>query len=285
FESFCRMSLQPTVVQLVASGDSRLSANQRCWPAQQEMERKLQSAVEKLGYRPRRVHEVTHDGHGFIDSQKRGIEVFRSIDPDAPLIVAEAVWQYTHHVLAGLLSHRGPILTVANWSGQWPGLVGMLNLNGSLTKAGVRYSTLWSEGFTDDYFTEKLRTWLETGHCTHATDHVRPLNLNAIPAEPRDLGRKLADGLRREKAILGVFDEGCMGMFNAISAMLGAVAAGQYPTLLSAMAAMSGAGQVLTPDITTTTYHQAKYDVFRQLHTDQQAYRERMQLGVIAGSP
>ncbi|MEX1039032.1 MAG: FGGY-family carbohydrate kinase [Pirellulaceae bacterium] len=69
------------------------------------------------------------------------------------------------------------------------------------------------------------------------------------------------------------------------SAMLGAVAAGQYPTLLSAMAAMSGAGQVLAPDITTTTYHQAKYDVFRQLHTDQQAYRERMQLGVIAGSP
>ena len=29
--------------------------------------------------------------HGFIDSQKMGIEVFRGIDPEAPLIVAEAV--------------------------------------------------------------------------------------------------------------------------------------------------------------------------------------------------
>ena len=61
--------------------------------------------------------------------------------------MAEAVWQYSHHVLHGLISHRGPILTVANWSGTWPGLVGMLNLNGSLTKAGVKYSTLVERGF------------------------------------------------------------------------------------------------------------------------------------------
>jgi hypothetical protein len=55
-------------------------------------------------------------------------------------------------VLPGLMTHRGPILTIANWSGQWPGLVGLLNLNASLTKAGVRYSTLWSEEFTDAFF-------------------------------------------------------------------------------------------------------------------------------------
>ena len=66
------------------------------------------------------------------------MQVFRDIPPDAPLIVVEAVWQYSHHVLHGLIGHRGPILTVANWSGEWPGLVGMLNLNGSLTKAGVQ---------------------------------------------------------------------------------------------------------------------------------------------------
>jgi hypothetical protein len=30
-----------------------------------------------------------------------GMEVFRQLDPDAPLIVAESVWQYSHHVLAG----------------------------------------------------------------------------------------------------------------------------------------------------------------------------------------
>jgi hypothetical protein len=55
-----------------------------------------------------------------------GMDVFKSIPPQAPLIVAVAVWQYSYHVLAGLRDHRGPILTIANWSGQWPGLVGML---------------------------------------------------------------------------------------------------------------------------------------------------------------
>src|SRR5205085_661604 len=98
--------------------------------------------------------------HGFIDSQKRGMEVFRSISPTAPLIVVEAVWQYSHHLLHGFYTHKGPVLTIANWSGEWPGLVGMLNLNGSLTKAGIGYSSLWSVDFTDDFFLCGLRRWL-----------------------------------------------------------------------------------------------------------------------------
>ena len=110
-----------------------------------------------------------------IANQREGLEVFRGIDPDAPLIVAEAVWQYSHHVLAGLTTHRGPILTVANRRGQWPGLVGMLNLNGSLTKAGVKYSTLWSADFTDGFFRTELRQWLKTGRITHDLSQVRLL--------------------------------------------------------------------------------------------------------------
>ena len=50
-------------------------------------------------------------------SQKEGMQVFAGIDPGARLIVAEAVWQYSHHILHGLITHAGPILTVANWSG------------------------------------------------------------------------------------------------------------------------------------------------------------------------
>ena len=103
------------------------------------------------------------------------MEVFASLDPETPLIVAEAVWQYSHHLLHGLISHQAPILTVANWSGTWPGLVGMLNLNGSLTKAGVKYSTLWSEDFDDEFFLKGLVAWLKTGVVTHRTAHVHPL--------------------------------------------------------------------------------------------------------------
>src|SRR3954451_10129527 len=211
------MKLNSKQVQLIASGDLRLSANQKCWPAQQEMEAKLEAAISKAGFEVVRVHPYREDvQHGFIASQRDGLQVFQNIDPTGPLIIAEAVWQYSHHVLAGLTTHSGPILTVANWSGAWPGLVGMLNLNGSLTKAGVDYSTLWSEDFTDDYFTTRLSAWLSTGKCSHDCSHVTRFDAANIDPRARELGERLAHDLLREKAIMGVFDEGCMGMFNAI---------------------------------------------------------------------
>src|SRR5688572_23657008 len=122
-------------VVLVASGDLRETANVLGWPAQVALERNVEAAFARHGVRVRRappVHAAT--GHGFSSSQRMGMDVFGSIDRDAPLVVAEAVWQYSHHVLPGLRRHRGPVLTVANWDGTWPGLVGMLNINASLTK-------------------------------------------------------------------------------------------------------------------------------------------------------
>jgi hypothetical protein len=211
------MTLAKNQVQLVASGDLRLSANQKCWPAQRDMEQRLTAAIAAAGYEVVRSHPFKEDvRHGFIASQREGLEVFRQVDPQSPIIVAEAVWQYSHHVLPGLTTHKGPILTVANWSGAWPGLVGMLNLNGSLTKQGVAYSTLWSEDFTDEYFTSRLRKWLTTGTCSHDLSHVRPFDSASADPRAQQLGASLAKELREKKAIMGVFDEGCMGMFNAI---------------------------------------------------------------------
>jgi len=204
-------------VYLVASGDLRASANQKCQPAQEAMEKQVAAAITAEGWKVRRAHPFDpKKGHGFIDSQKYGMEVFRDIPPDAPIVVAEAVWQYSHHVLHGLVSHRGPILTVANWSGTWPGLVGMLNLNGSLTKAGVKYSTIWSEDFQDPFFKKALRAWLTKGVIKHDISHVRPLDAVPIPAAIAKAARTFAARLQKEKAIMGVFDEGCMGMYNAI---------------------------------------------------------------------
>jgi hypothetical protein len=204
-------------VVMIASGDLRTSANQVCWAAQLEVEAAVTKAFAAEGKKVRRAHAYREDvKHGFIDSQRMGMDVFAGIDPDAPLVVVEAVWQYSHHVLAGLVNHRGPILTVANWSGQWPGLVGMLNLNGSLLKAGVKFSTLWSKDFSDAFFVDGLRQWIREGKVTHAVPHVRALNASALPAEEKALGVALAKELKHTKAILGVFDEGCMGMFNAI---------------------------------------------------------------------
>jgi hypothetical protein len=202
---------------LVASGDLRLSANQMCWPAQQAVENAVTLALKQFGCQAKRAHPVQPEKvHGFIDSQRYGIDVFRSIPSHAPVIVVEAVWQYSHHVLPGLYHHRGPILTLANWSGQWPGLVGMLNLNACLTKAGIRYDTLWSEDFRDEYFLTRLQRWLEGGRVEHSNAHISPFIPEKAVGPSSELGRSVAAHLQDEKAILGIFDEGCMGMYNAI---------------------------------------------------------------------
>ena len=204
-------------ITIIASGDLRESANRACWEAQAQLEAALTTALRNHGVEVKRGHEFDESrGHGFISSQHEGLQVFRKLDPESPLIVAEAVWQYSHHVLAGLISHRGPILTLANWSGQWPGLVGLLNLNGSLTKAGVHYSTLWSETFEDDWFNEKLKQWLENGEIQHDVSHVKPFQVADACEQSQAVGSQVATELKTQKSIMGVFDEGCMGMFNAI---------------------------------------------------------------------
>ncbi|MFC4244929.1 fucose isomerase [Gryllotalpicola reticulitermitis] len=201
----------------VASGDLRLSANVKCWPTQQKLEADFGRAVSQLGWAVERAHGVDPTlGHGFIDSQRRGIDVFATIPPDAPIVVVDAVWQYSHHVLPGLRTHTGPILLVANWAGDFPGLVGMLNLAGSLTKANVGYSSLWSKDFTDAWALERLGEWLHTGDISHDVSHVHDLGALDEGTEEVRLGRALARQLQQEKAIVGVFDEGCMGMYNAI---------------------------------------------------------------------
>jgi hypothetical protein len=202
---------------LIANGDLRLAANQKCWPAQARAEEAVIEAIGREGGEVERGHRFDPaKQHGFIDSQKRGMEVFREIPPEAPLVVVEAVWQYSHHLLHGLYTHRGPILTVANWSGEWPGLVGLLNLNGSLSKAGVKYSSLWSADFRDDFFLNGLRRWLAGQPVEHDTRHVHALDDLKLPARTEKIASVLATDFRRNKAILGVFDEGCMGMYNAI---------------------------------------------------------------------
>ena len=211
-----RPAALPKTVYTIANGDLRLTTNVKTWPKQQEVEAQFAAAVEAQGWHVQRAHGVNPaTGHGFIDCQRRGMDVFKNVPPDAPLVLVEAVWEYSHHVLHGLRDHKGPILVVANFAGDFPGLVGLLNLTGSMTKMGVEHSALWSKDFTDDWARTKLAEWLTTGHITHDLSHVR--DLPVLPdSEEKRLGEALAEQLRVDKAIMMVFDEYCMGMYNAL---------------------------------------------------------------------
>ena len=207
---------EPKTVYVIANGDLRLSANLETWAKQQEVEAQFGAAVEAQGWKIKRAHGVNPaTGHGFIDSQHYGMEVFKNIPPEAPLAVVEAVWEYSHHILHGLRDHTGPILVVANFAGDYPGLVGLLNITASLTKMGKPYSALWSEDFTDQWAKDKLAEWLATGNIVHDLSHVHDLPKLADSPE-KQLGDALAAQLKLDKAIVAVFDEYCMGMYNAL---------------------------------------------------------------------
>jgi ribulose kinase len=62
------------------------------------------------------------------------------------------------------------------------------------------------------------------------------------------------------------------------AAMLGAVAAGAYPSLLAAMGAMNESAAIVRPSGgEVERYYEGKYRVFLRMHGDQLAYRALMQ--------
>jgi hypothetical protein len=77
---------------------------------------------------------------------------------------------------------------------------------------------------------------------------VKPLAKTTIPSKARATARKLAATLREKKSIMGVFDEGCMGMYNAIIPDELLFQTGVYKERLSQSALYYGATQVSEAD-------------------------------------
>src|ERR1039457_6197896 len=87
-------------VVLVTSGDLRLSANQQCWAAQAALESQVAAVFSSEGIEVVRAFPFNElEQHGFISSQRMGMDVFEAIHPEARLIFVTAAWQYSHHVL------------------------------------------------------------------------------------------------------------------------------------------------------------------------------------------
>jgi hypothetical protein len=207
-------------VLLVTNADLRESANVQCWPVEEKFERKLQQALsEHFDVAVRRAHPIKPErGHGFISSQREGSDLFATIDPDAPVIVLLTAWQYSHHLAASLVHHRGPILLLANFDGTWPGLVGMLCMAGTLTSLGRYCARLWSENFDDAFFLNGLREWLDTGRIEHDTSYLHRIDHgHAVMASPAgQIGRQVGKYVLHHKEIIGLFDTFCMGMINGV---------------------------------------------------------------------
>lgn len=214
------IGVQPNEVLLVTNADLRESANVVCWPVQEKFEHKLAIVLHnQFDTTLKRAHPIKADkGHGFISSQREGSDLFEHIDPHAPIIVLLTAWQYSHHLAPSLVHHCGPILLLANFDGTWPGLVGMLNIAGTLTSLGKHCSRLWSENFDDAFFLRRLGQWLTSGFIEHNTEYLHLIGPDhpLMCSEPGLIGRRVGEHVLRHKEIIGLFDTFCMGMINGV---------------------------------------------------------------------
>lgn len=212
--------VQKDEVVVLTNGDLRKSANLTCWEVQDKFEQKLNLVLkEKLGIKSIRAHRYNdEDGHGFIGNQREGSDAFANIDPNAPVIVLLTAWQYSHHVAPSLVHHKGSVLVLANFDGTWPGLVGALCLEGTLTSLGRAHSRLWSENFDDEFFYSKLEEWFKTGEIRHDTSYLKQLSADTplLQTKAGQLGQYLGEWVLQNKEIIGLFDSFCMGMINGV---------------------------------------------------------------------
>ncbi len=85
-------------------------------------------------------------------------------------------WVYGPHTTDGVVGKDNPLLLASNFSGTWPGLVGLLNTGACLESvepavlAGLDRRA--ETGQRDDAFMERLDEWCTTGRIVYGEDEV-----------------------------------------------------------------------------------------------------------------
>src|SRR3954464_6797771 len=145
-------------------GDAREIPNQLALPNVQEATTQLVGALKKLGRQPYLVE-------GYLSKPHHAIEKLGPIQD--PMVGVCVHWFYGPHTTDGVVGKDNPLLLASNFSGRWPGLVGLLNTGASLEMLDRRFARAWtsSPDFSADAgFMDRLDAWCRTGRIAYAED-------------------------------------------------------------------------------------------------------------------
>jgi L-fucose isomerase-like protein len=187
-------------------GDYRARPNELALANVTEATGQLEQALAKLGRRSYRVE-------GFLTRPHEAIERLASIDD--PMIGVCVHWFYGPHTTDGVVGKDNPLLLASNFSGTWPGLVGLLNTGACLESVGRRFSRAWTgaEDWTADAaFMERLDEWCRTGAATYPEDELA--FDGPVSAEAARVGQAVADEIRRRRVLALMLGDTSMGMIN-----------------------------------------------------------------------
>ena len=187
-------------------GDYRPTPNQLALPMVEESTQQLERALDRLGRKHARVP-------GLLTRPHESIERLGPIDE--PLVGVYAHWVYGPHTTDGVVGKDSPLLLTSNFSGTWPGLVGLLNTAACLESVDRRASRVWTDATDwsrDEVFMSHLASWCETGVVRHATHAVRPTPV--VPPAAAALAAQVHDEFLRRRALVLMLGDTSMGMIN-----------------------------------------------------------------------
>src|SRR5215470_12640340 len=147
-------------------GDGRQKPNELAVPNIEAATVQIERALKKLGREPYRVP-------GFLSKPHEARDKLSPIDD--PIVGVFVHWVYGPHTTEGVVGKDNPLLLASNFSGRWPGLVGLLNTGACLESLNRPFSRAWTEAadWTQDAtFMARLDEWCTTGQIRYPDDQV-----------------------------------------------------------------------------------------------------------------
>ncbi|UCC48708.1 MAG: fucose isomerase [Gemmatimonadota bacterium] len=193
-------------IALFWPGDGRDVPNELALPNVTEATRQMEAALRKLGRQPYLVE-------GFLTKPHHAIEKLGPIQD--PMIGICVHWFYGPHTTEGVVGKDNPLLLASNFSGQWPGLVGLLNTGACLESVGRRFSRVWTDAqdwTTDDIFMARLEEWCSSGQIVYGEEDIAYDVPVSSPAG--ELADQVARGLQDRRALILMLGDTSMGMIN-----------------------------------------------------------------------
>ena len=193
-------------VALFWPGDARAKPNELALPSIMEATTQLERALRKLGREPYTVP-------GFLAKPHEAIEKLGPIDD--PMIGVCVHWFYGPHTTDGVVGKENPLLLASNFSGRWPGLVGLLNTGACLESLGRRFSRAWTDSAdwtADPAFMERLDEWCTTGAIHYSEGGIAyhaPVSRSAAA-----IASRVAAGIRKRRILILMLGDTSMGMIN-----------------------------------------------------------------------
>lgn len=193
-------------IALFWPGDARRKPNELALPNVEAATQQMEKALQKLGKAPYRVE-------GFLEKPHESIEKLGPIHD--PMVGVCVHWFYGPHTTDGVVGKDNPLLLASNFSGRWPGLVGLLNTGACLEMLERPFSRLWTEApdfSTDDAFMARLEAWCSSGRIAYAEDQVAYAAPVSAPALA--LAKQVAKEIHARRVLVLMLGDTSMGMIN-----------------------------------------------------------------------